>query len=141
MMVSDGGIRRFPVPGLGDTISSGRPSPTQPGRGKGTGPSRNGNDFAAVLGQERARARDINFSAHAKQRLQDRSIELGPEELGKLARAVDKAADKGCRASLLLYKDMAFVAGVDNRTIITALDGQSMKEHVFTNIDSAVVVE
>ena len=66
---------------------------------------------------------------------------LGVDELGKLEEAVEKAAARGCRSSLLLYRDMAFVAGVATRTIITALDGESMKEHVFTNIDSAVVVE
>ncbi len=139
MMMSDGGIGRLPGPGLGEAVPSGRPSRTQTDRGKGAGPS--GNDFATVLGQQRARTREINFSAHARQRLHDRSIELGPEDVGKLARAVDKAEQKGCRASLLLYGDMAFVAGVDNRTIITALDGRNMKEHVFTNIDSALIVE
>lgn len=140
-MMSDGRIDRLPTPGLED-IAAGRSSRIQAGREKGTGPAAPiGNDFATVLGEQRARAREINFSSHARRRLQDRSIELSPEELGKLAQAVDKAAQKGCRASLLLYGEMAFVAGVDNRTIITALDGQSMKEHVFTNIDSALIVE
>ena len=95
--------------------------------------------FAGIL--EKTRSQGLNFSSHARQRLQARQIELGPEELGKLEQAVEKAADKGCRSSLLLYRDMAFIAGVPNRTIITALHGESIKEHVFTNIDSTVVVE
>ena len=61
-------------------------------------------------------------------------------EINKLAQAVEKVAAKGSRSSLLLYKDLAFVAGVQSRTIITALDGESRKEHIFTNIDSAVIV-
>ncbi len=97
-------------------------------------------NFAGVLEQTRT-PKGLNLSAHAKQRLQSREINLEPEEMKKLEEAVDKAAAKGCRSSLLLYRDMAFVAGVQNRTIVTAMDGQSMKEHVFTNIDSAVVVE
>lgn len=96
--------------------------------------------FAAVLEKAKS-SQELNFSNHARQRLQERRIELGPEELGKLKQAVEKAAAKGCRSSLLLYRDMAFIAGVENRTIITALDGESIKEHVFTNIDSTVVVE
>ncbi len=136
--MSDGGIGRLPLSGLGEAVPSGRPSRIQADRGKGPG---NGNDFATVLEQQRSRTRGINFSAHARQRLEDRSIVLGPDEVGRLARAVDKAAEKGCHNSLLLYGEMAFVAGVDNRTIITALDGQIMKEHVFTNIDSALIVE
>ncbi len=97
-------------------------------------------NFANILEQATAR-KGLNLSAHAKQRLQSREINLAPEEMKKLEEAVDRAAAKGCRSSLLLYRDMAFVAGVQNRTIVTAIDGQSMKEHVFTNIDSAVVIE
>lgn len=95
--------------------------------------------FAHVL--EKAKSKGLSFSHHARQRLQARDIALGPEELGKLHNAVEKAAAKGCRSSLLLYRDMAFIAGVPKRTIITALDGESIKEHVFTNIDSTVVIE
>ncbi len=120
------------------------PPPVQKAGTQKAGAAKNGaaagESFAQVLEKTRASG-GLNFSAHARQRLQARSIELGPEEVGKLEQAVEKAAAKGCRSSLLLYRDMAFVAGVPNRTIITALDSQSMKEHVFTNIDSAVVVD
>jgi flagellar operon protein len=96
--------------------------------------------FAGILEKTRSQ-QGLTFSSHALRRLQARRIELGPEELGKLEQAVEKAAAKGCRSSLLLYRDMAFIAGVANRTIITALDGESIKEHIFTNIDSTVVLE
>lgn len=98
-------------------------------------------EFNRILDETMGGSKGLNFSAHARQRLKSRSITLGSEELGKLKEAVDKAAARGCRSSLLLYRDMAFVAGVPTRTIVTALDGESMKEHVFTNIDSAVVIE
>lgn len=118
-----------------------RPEPS-PSAGKTSDLSSAKAGFGQFLEKAMAGAgRELNFSAHARQRLQSRSIFLDAEELGKLEKAVDKAAAKGCRSSLLIYRDMAFVAGVPNRTIITALDGESMKEHVFTNIDSAVVVE
>lgn len=139
-MTTDGGIGRFITPKPVDTVPGGRPSPVPAGKTKKAVNTAGINSFSQILEQQ-TRIRELSFSAHAKQRLQDRSIELGPEEMGKLAEAVDKAAAKGCRASLLLYGDMAFVAGVDNRTIITALDGRNMKEHVFTNIDSALIVE
>ncbi len=95
--------------------------------------------FAGIL--EKTRSQGLNFSSHARQRLQARRIDLGPEELGKLEQAVERAAAKGCRSSLLLYREMAFIVGVPSRTIITALDGENIREHIFTNIDSAVVVE
>jgi len=118
-------------PPLGKTGAAATPA----GKGK-----REEQGFAALL--EKAKGLpELNFSNHARQRLQERRIVLGPEELEKLQQAVEKAAAKGCRSSLLLYRDMAFIAGVANRTIITALGGESIKERVFTNIDSTVVVE
>jgi flagellar operon protein len=33
----------------------------------------------------------------------------------------------------------AFVVSVRNSTVITAVDREHMREHVFTNIDSAVI--
>jgi hypothetical protein len=57
-----------------------------------------------------------------------------------LERAVDAAAAKGAREALLLMDRLAFVVSVPRRTVITALDGSDAEDHVFTQIDSAVVV-
>ena len=93
--------------------------------------------FAETL--EKVRSQKLHFSAHARQRLEARRIDLQPEDLEKLEAAVEKPQ---LRVPLLaVYGKMAFIAGVPSRTIITAVDGRSMKEHVFTNIDSAVVVK
>lgn len=97
-------------------------------------------NFANVL-QEKLARQPLKFSAHALQRLQERRIELQPHEVEKLAQAVQKAEAKGARSTLLLYQDMAFVASVKNNTIITAVNGDNLKDHVFTNIDSAVMVK
>ena len=53
--------------------------------------------------------------------------------------AVDRAAAKGARESLVLVDDTAFVVSVRNRTVITAVDRARMRDQVFTNIDSAVI--
>lgn len=82
----------------------------------------------------------VKFSQHALQRMQSRNIELDQEGLAKLNQAVDKAAQKGSRESLVLMDDLALVVSVTNKTVITAMDGASMKDNVFTNIDSAVIV-
>ena len=57
-----------------------------------------------------------------------------------LQSAVKKARDKGARQGMLLMGDMALDVSIKNNTVITAMDGQSIKENVFTNIDSAVVL-
>lgn len=82
----------------------------------------------------------LKFSHHAEQRLQQRGISLLPEQLTRIADAVDQAAAKGAKDSLVLFRDIAMIVNVPNRTVVTALDGNSMKEHIFTQIDSAVVV-
>lgn len=82
----------------------------------------------------------LRFSAHAQARMKLRNISLSPEEINKLAQVVDKVAAKGAKESLVLMNDLALVVSVKNRTVITAVDGANLKENVFTNIDSAVIV-
>ena len=82
----------------------------------------------------------LKFSAHARERLNMRNISLSPEDMARMNDAVNKAAAKGAKQSLLVMDHQAFIVSVTNRTVITALDGGSMKENVFTNIDSAVIV-
>ena len=83
----------------------------------------------------------VKFSQHATQRLQTRNINLSNDQMNQLKSAVDKAAQKGARESLILMNnDLALVVSVTNRTVITAMDGSSIRDNVFTNNDSAVIV-
>ena len=82
----------------------------------------------------------VKFSQHALQRLQTRNIQFSKTDIEKLNGAVEKAAQKGAKDSLILMNDTALVVSVKNRTVITAVDGVSMKDNVFTNIDSAVII-
>nr|WP_151735126.1 TIGR02530 family flagellar biosynthesis protein [Paenibacillus tengchongensis] len=82
----------------------------------------------------------LKFSNHAAKRLEQRGIELGDRQLDQISSAVDKAAAKGSKESLILMKDMALIVSVPNRTVVTALDGNAMKDNVFTQIDSAVII-
>jgi flagellar operon protein len=94
--------------------------------------------FPAVFAGELARA-GLKFSAHAEKRLAARAIPFSPEELASLSEAIERAAAKGGRETLVLVGSTAFLVSVRNRTVITAIDGESLKENVFTNIDSAVI--
>ena len=99
-----------------------------------TGPS-----FAQVL-NDKISANDVKFSAHAVSRLLDRNISLNKAEIQRLKNGLDQVAEKGGKESLLMMEDLAFVVSVKNRTVITAMTGASIKNNVFTNIDSAVIV-
>jgi len=117
------------VPPVGATAPAARPAATPPAAPKG--PS-----FAEVLSK---RTGGVQFSGHALQRVERRGIDTGPQTLERLDGAVQRAAAKGARESVVLLDGTAFVVSVRNKTVITAVDAQSMREHVFTNIDSAVL--
>jgi flagellar operon protein len=91
-------------------------------------------EFKSIL-QDR-----LKVSSHAQTRLQSRNIELDASAWSRVMAGVDKAAAKGAKESLVLVDDAALVVSIKNRTVITAVDKGSLKDNVFTNIDSAVVV-
>jgi flagellar operon protein len=95
-----------------------------------------GVSFADVL---KARTGEIKFSAHAQTRLKSRNIEMTQDMTAKLEQAVNTAAQKGCRDSLVLFSNCAFIVNVPNRTVVTAMDGENIRDNVFTNIDSTVI--
>lgn len=82
----------------------------------------------------------LKFSSHASERLKDRNIQLSPQDMAKVNDAISKAAEKGIEEALVLTKDAAFIVGVKNRTVITALDRGSVNGNVFTNIDGAIII-
>lgn len=95
--------------------------------------------FAEALRQAEA-APALEFSKHALQRLEQRGIRLDDELLRRLDEGVAKAAGKGSKTTLVLADQTAFVVGVPSRTVVTVADQESLRERVFTNIDSMVIV-
>lgn len=82
----------------------------------------------------------LTFSQHALTRLAERGIQLAEADMQRLEGAVQKAAAKGAKESLILMDNVAYVVSVVNQKVITAVDQMSMKENVFTNIDSAILL-
>lgn len=97
----------------------------------------NGLQFADILSGE---TKKVSFSQHAIQRMESRNISLSDADLQKLDDTVARMAQKGARESLIYMNDLALVVSVANRKVITAMDGASAKENIFTNIDSAAII-
>jgi flagellar operon protein len=95
-----------------------------------------GAPFAERLRQS---AGGVEFSKHALERIQRRGIATDPTTMARLGRGVDLAGAKNAREAVVMVDNNAFVVSVRNRTVITAIDQAQMRDHVFTNIDSAVV--
>lgn len=80
------------------------------------------------------------FSAHAKKRIENRNIEISNDELDKIKGSVEKLRKKGCKDSIILSNNKAFVVSIKNNTIVTVVDDENLKENIFTNIDSMAMV-
>ena len=84
-------------------------------------------------------AAPLRWSSHAVDRLPHHRTTVTADMQQRLTGAVDDLAKKGGRESVVLVDDLAFVVSVANRTVITAVGADRMKDHIFTNIDSVAV--
>lgn len=82
----------------------------------------------------------LQFSRHAQARLASRGIVLDERDLVDLGHAVDTLGRRGAKESLLLLQDHAFIVGVPDRRVITAMTRKEAVGTVFTQIDSTIVV-
>ncbi|MFW5898089.1 MAG: TIGR02530 family flagellar biosynthesis protein [Halanaerobium sp.] len=97
--------------------------------------------FKDILGEKMNGKEKLSFSKHAQKRMNSRSIPVSKAELDKLSSGVEKARDKGARDSLVMVNNVAYIVSVENNTVVTAVDEESMEDNVFTNIDSAVFMK
>lgn len=96
--------------------------------------------FAEALQKaQQARPGALKFSAHAQTRIASRQIPISPADMERVEEAVQRAAGKGARDSLILLDQAALIVSIANRTVITVVDRENLKQNVFTNIDSAVI--
>lgn len=82
----------------------------------------------------------LKFSNHAVDRMRMRGVAFSPDELGRIDSVVNKAAEKGAKETLVLTDKAALIVNPKNKTVITVMDSSQLKENVFTNIDSTVMV-
>ncbi len=111
------------------------PAPSQ--KKEGTAPV--STEFKEMLGSQLQSA-NLSFSKHAETRIRSREIPWNEALENRISQGIDAAQAKGSRETLILADNVAVIANVKSRTIITAMDKGGLKEKIFTNIDSAVLV-
>ena len=108
-----------------------------------------GNSFGDMLREQLAKndavrsesqIQGLQFSKHAQQRVEQRGIEITEDLMNDLNSAVSRARDKGSKDVVVIDRNGAFIVNIPNNTVITAMSGSEMRENIFTNIDSAVIV-
>lgn len=95
------------------------------------------NEFKELLQKEQSK---VNLSQHAETRIKSREIPWSEALERRISHGMDQATAKGSREALILADDVAVIANVKSRTVVTAMDRNQMKDRIFTNIDSAVLV-
>lgn len=80
----------------------------------------------------------VTFSHHAQKRMDQHGFKLNENDMHLLEEAVETLNAKGSEHSLILYDDLALIASIKNKTVITALKSTEMNE--ITNIDSAIQI-
>ena len=119
--------RAYPVGNIGD-ISNNNLQNTK---------KTNSASFKDLL-DSRIKHNSFTVSKHAAERLKD--INFSESDMDNIEKGFKLAEDKGSKNSLLLYKDVALVTSIENRTVITAVDKDRAQDNVFTNIDSVVII-
>ena len=137
-----------------DSLMPTQPTVPKPGAEKASGPSfreallkevTGGNGLPGSMPTQAKAgvaggAEQIKFSNHAVERMRTRGISFNPDDMQRLGDAVQRAAAKGSKDSLILMNDSALIVSVKNKTVVTVMDKNALKENVFTNIDSTIVM-
>ena len=97
-------------------------------------------DFTRAL-QKALDDKKINMTNHARERILSRRIKIDETDVAQISDAMNRLQDKGGKISLLFMGETTLVTNVKNRTVITALDSYGQTDKVFTQIDSAALIE
>ena len=90
--------------------------------------------------QQTQQTQELQFSKHAKERIDQRGIEMTSTLMNDLNNAVAKAKQKGAKDVVVIGPKEVFIVNVPNNIVVTTLSGAEMKNNIFTKIDSAVIL-
>ncbi|CAM3071137.1 flagellar operon protein [Sporolactobacillus spathodeae] len=82
----------------------------------------------------------VKLSKHAKERMTERQITVTRDEWRQIHQKMDEAGKMGVGDSLVITRRAAFVVNAPKNTIITAMDLNDARTHIFTNIQGTIVL-
>lgn len=94
--------------------------------------------FKQVLEEVRNKDEGFTVSKHAALRLNE--INFTKEDMKKIEKGFEIAKDKNSKNTVMFYKDVALIASIENKTLITAVEKDRAKDNIFTNVDSVVIL-
>jgi len=97
-------------------------------------------DFKGLLQKNLESKNEIKVSTHALKRLKERKLNMDNKEFAKIKKAIAQLREKGGKDSLVITDKAAYIIDVKNNTVVTAIDKKSIKNNIFTKIDSTIVI-
>ena len=94
--------------------------------------------FRNILDKAIEDKRGYKLSKHAAERLS--TSEFTEMDMQAIGKGFDIAESKNSKNSVMLYKGIALIASIENKTVITAVDKDRAKDNIFTNVDSVVIL-
>ena len=94
--------------------------------------------FKDLLNKAIDEKQGYTLSKHAAERL--KAMNFSENDMKNIEKGFKLAEDKGAKNSVMVYKDVALIASIENKTIITAVDKNRAQSNVFTNVDSVVIL-
>ena len=116
------------------------PTRVEERRGALEGGRSGGISFEDILSGELGGGR-VRIASEVQEALYMRGIPLGQVELDQIGVGMDPLAKGGGKTGLLMARYAAFVVDVPQRTVTKALSPSELKNHVFTQIDSALILD
>ncbi len=95
--------------------------------------------FTDILNKE-LESSSLQFSKHAINRMNERGIDVNQNLQNDLNAAVEKARSKGAKDVVIISPESAFIVNVPNNMVVTTMNQAEMKNNIFTNIDSAIIL-
>lgn len=100
--------------------------------------SNNAPSFKDILNEKIEKNKGFKISKHAAYRLKE--VNFTENDMKNIEKGFKLAQDKGCKNSVMLYKDVALIASIENKTVITAVQKDRAVDNIFTNIDSVILL-
>lgn len=94
--------------------------------------------FQSILDNVASKNEKFTVSKHAASRLNE--INFTDEDMKAVEKGFEIAKEKNSKNAVMIYKDTALIASIENKTIITAVNKERAKDNIFTNIDSVVIL-
>lgn len=103
--------------------------------------NQNNNNFSAHLQTAMHPDGKLVISKHAKERLNQRGIQIDSAEWKSIEGKIQEAKQMGVKESLVLLKDAALIVSAKNNTVITAMDRAEAGTQIFTNINGTIILD